>query len=223
MIEEYVKTNDPDVNRDPRVPLVLLLDTSSSMEGEKIAQLNAGLHVLRDALMEDPYAQRRVDLAIVTFGGTVATATPFTMAPEFDPPMLSAAGNTPMGTAILQGIDIALGRLAYYQNHKLPKAFVPWVFLITDGEPTDSYERAAARVRQLDSGERPQLQFFAVGVDGANMRKLAEISRRPPVMLNGVNFRDFFLWLTISLSRVSQTQTGVSIQTPAVTFGTVYA
>ena len=48
-------SNIPDVsfdpsNPDPRCACVLVLDTSGSMHGERIAELNAGLVAFRDAL-----------------------------------------------------------------------------------------------------------------------------------------------------------------------------
>jgi uncharacterized protein YegL len=58
---------DP-TNPDPRCACVLVLDTSGSMHGEKIAQLNQGLSEFATALQGDSVAQSRVDIAIVTFG-----------------------------------------------------------------------------------------------------------------------------------------------------------
>jgi Mg-chelatase subunit ChlD len=57
-------TNLPDVsfdptNPDPRCACVLVLDTSGSMHGEKIDQLNQGLIAFRDSLQSDSVAQSR--------------------------------------------------------------------------------------------------------------------------------------------------------------------
>ena len=43
-------------NPDPRVPCVLLLDTSASMSGEPITELNLGLQQYRDELLMDNLA-----------------------------------------------------------------------------------------------------------------------------------------------------------------------
>jgi hypothetical protein len=55
-------------NPEPRCPCLLLLDTSGSMAGRPIEQLNAGLSTLHSELNADSLASKRVDLAIVTFG-----------------------------------------------------------------------------------------------------------------------------------------------------------
>ena len=52
-------TFDP-TNPDPRCACILVLDTSGSMHGEKINQLNQGLIAFRDALQSDSVAQSRV-------------------------------------------------------------------------------------------------------------------------------------------------------------------
>ena len=56
------------LNPEPRCPCLLLLDTSGSMQGAPIAELNAGLVTLKDELMADALAAKRVEIAIVTFG-----------------------------------------------------------------------------------------------------------------------------------------------------------
>jgi uncharacterized protein YegL len=40
-------------NPEPRCPCVLVLDTSGSMDGQPMNELNAGLQALRDALLKD--------------------------------------------------------------------------------------------------------------------------------------------------------------------------
>src|SRR5687768_7192226 len=55
-------------NPEPRCPVILLLDTSGSMQGDPIQELNQGLVTFKDELMADELAAKRVELAIVTFG-----------------------------------------------------------------------------------------------------------------------------------------------------------
>ena len=55
-------------NPEPRCACLLLLDTSGSMEGAKIAQLNAGLATFAEQLRSDSMAAKRVEVAVVTFG-----------------------------------------------------------------------------------------------------------------------------------------------------------
>src|SRR5215468_2332207 len=85
-------------NPEPRCPCVLLLDTSGSMQGASIEALNQGLHTLRDGLVQDPLASRRVEVAIVTFDSTVKVVQDFVTADQFEPPILAVQGQTYMGS-----------------------------------------------------------------------------------------------------------------------------
>jgi uncharacterized protein YegL len=85
----------------------------------------------------------------------------------------------------------------------------PWVFLITDGAPTDNYQRAAQLVKEGEASKA--FSFFAVGVEGARMDILAQIASREPLKLSDLRFRDLFAWLSSSLSGVSRSQVGQSV------------
>jgi len=53
-------------NPEPRCACLLLLDTSGSMGGAPIRELNAGLQAFKEALSQDTLAMKRVEIAIVT-------------------------------------------------------------------------------------------------------------------------------------------------------------
>jgi uncharacterized protein YegL len=152
-----------------------------------------------------------VEIAVVTFGGDVKVAQDFVSPAEFKPPVLTAGGNTPMGEAILKAFDLVEERKARYEASDLD-SYEPWIFLITDGEPTDSaevLERAAQRIREAEGRERgKRIVFFAVGVDGANMERLARLSVRRPLKLRGLNFASMFRWVSQSQIRVSHSRVG---------------
>src|SRR5688572_28493713 len=109
-------TNDFAENPEPRVPCVLLLDTSSSMQGNPIDELNNGLISYKDHLMADGLASKRVEVAIVTFG-PVHLAVDFTTAEHFTPPTLVANGDTPMGEAVIRAIDMVAARKQTYRQN----------------------------------------------------------------------------------------------------------
>jgi uncharacterized protein YegL len=178
------------------------------MQGTPIAELNEGLATYRDELGADALAAKRVEVAIVTFGGSVNVICPFTTAEGFTAPVLTAGGETPMGAAINQGIDMLRQRKDEYRANGITY-FRPWIFLITDGGPTDAWKGAAQRVK--DEELKKAFAFFSVGVEGANMETLAQISSRVPLKLKGLRFRELFLWLSSSQSAQSRSTPGTEV------------
>ncbi|HEY6286921.1 MAG TPA: VWA domain-containing protein [Ktedonobacteraceae bacterium] len=201
-------------NPDPRCPCILLLDTSGSMNGSPIIALNQGLQAFQSDLLQDELAQRRVEIAIVTFGnGGVRPIQDFVTADQFQTPFLLADGDTPMGRAIELAITMLRNRKDQYKANGIAY-YRPWIFMITDGAPTDQWELAAQSLRTEESAG--SLAFFAVGVEGANMQILSQIAVRPPMMLQGLQFVNLFLWLSRSQKRVSSGKVGQQTALPPI-------
>lgn len=201
------------INPDPRCPCVLLLDTSGSMEGAALNSLNEGLRAFQQDLKEDGLASRRVEIAIVTFGqGGFRKMQDFTSAGQFVAPILQAGGSTPMGEAIMLALDMVEARKKSYKDAGI-SYYQPWVFMITDGAPNDSspWREAAKRV-QAQMNDKALL-FFGVGVEGADMQVLSNITSRT-IKLDGLKFRELFLWLSQSQKRASAAKVGAVDQTP---------
>lgn len=202
-------------NPDPRCACLLLLDTSGSMTGAPLDALNAGLQTFQNDLQEDGLARQRVEIAIVTFGGGVTIVQDFISARDFTAPHLSAHGGTPMGEAIVTGIQMVKHRKQTYKDNGVPY-YQPWVFLITDGDPTDEWKLAAEMARRESAAK--SLTFFAAAVHQANTDTLKMITDRV-IKLDGINFRELFLWLSASQKRVSGSKPGDQTALPATTFG----
>jgi uncharacterized protein YegL len=194
-------------NPEPRCPCLLLLDTSGSMEGAPIEALHQGLRAFKNELADDTAASRRVEVAIVTFDDTVNVVQEFVTADLFQVPVFTAGGHTCMAQALTDALDLIQSRKAQYLANGI-SYYRPWIFMITDGEPDPEIESeefirsVAERLRADENGKK--VVFYAVGVEGANMKRLEQISVRPPVKLVGLNFQSMFLWLSKSMESVVQ-------------------
>jgi len=200
-------------NPEPRCPCVLVLDTSGSMEGRPLTQLNAGYQTLLTELLEDALASKRVELAVVTFG-------PVKLVQDFETPDMIAAsdldvtGDTPMGEAIEFAIDLVKQRKDVYREAGIAY-YRPWIFVITDGSPTDSWKAAARAVKEGEASNA--FSLFTVGVEGADMETLKQIAVREPIRLKGLRFAELFRWLSNSLKSVSRSTTTERVALPAPT------
>jgi uncharacterized protein YegL len=205
-------------NPEPRCPSLLILDVSYSMRGTPVAQLQAGVEAYRDSLYADALARKRVEIAILNFGGKVELLNAFCTVDNFTVPTLVASGDTPMGQAVVEGLDLLASQKTVYKQNGI-SYFRPWVFLITDGAPTDTqthfWTEAKQRVREGESAR--SFSFFAVGVEGADMNRLSELCVREPLKLQGLEFRRMFEWLSASQQAVSRSTPGeiVKLEPPS--------
>lgn len=245
-------------NPEPRCPVVLVLDTSGSMQGKAIVELNEGLRAFSSAIKADRLASLRVEVAVLACGGKVraldvrgpeqngdgdnkeiavfnrfglairprVSEVPmdahqaFVTADVFQPPVLDANGETPLGEAVSRALALLRDRKEIYKQNGLDY-FRPWIFTITDGKPTDKgWESVADQVRQEE--ERKGVVFYGVGVEGADMQTLARFSQsRQPLKLKGLAFGDLFTWLSKSLSAITHSRPGEQAPLPPVGWGSV--
>ncbi len=201
-------------NPEPRCPCLLLLDTSGSMKGKPLEQLNRALKAFKEELSKDALASKRVEIAAISFG-PVKVECDFQPIDQFSPNQLEAGNLTPMGEAICRGVKLLEERKQTYRQNGIAY-FRPWIFLITDGEPTDDWQLAKELIHEGEKHKK--FSFFSVGVEGANMKILNACSVRKPLKLKGLRFVELFQWLSSSLSNISHSQPGqigkVSLQVP---------
>lgn len=209
-------------NTAPRLPCVLIVDGSSSMEGDRIRQLNLGLKLFEEELKKDPTTRTGVRLKVIRAGGSVDELVDWTDAKDFDAPHVGASGLTPLGAAVNRALDEIEAEKARMDAADIVRKRA-WLFIFTDGAPTDTgpdngneWENAAQRCREME--RKGAICAYGVGVDGADTVKLSELSTdNPPAMLQNIDFKPFFKFLTKSIKAGTMATKGQTIQGPTQT------
>lgn len=203
-------------NPTARIPVCLCLDVSGSMGGMPINELNEGVSLFYQAIKDDEIASYSAEICIVTFGegGATCVADFASVNLRPNPPVLKASGMTPMG----EGVNLALNRLECRKKEYKDAGvdyYQPWLVLMTDGAPNGSeYELSESIRKTVELINGRKLTIFPIGIGkDADMDVLASYSpNKPPLKLRGLNFKDFFEWLSKSVSTTSQSIPGERVQ-----------
>lgn len=219
-MNDYTTNNTLDVtNPAPRCPVVLLLDTSGSMAGAPINELNQGVRQFLEETRNDEAAGMSVELEVITFDDRATCAIPFTPITRVYAPLpFGASGMTSMGAALRMATADLKSRRKLYRRTGV-SSYRPWVVLMTDGGPNDAWQDAAREMRAM--GEYGRIQYIGIEIgQQADHRTMCQIlpSNPGPVRLQGLKFKQFFRWLTDSLRSVSRS---VPEQEDQVRFGDV--
>lgn len=194
----------------PRCACMLVLDTSASMSGAPIRELNAGVQAFISAIQQDDMAACSVELGVITAGGKVTEQLPFTTGMNISHSHpFTAYGLTPLGEAMELALNHLEERTARYRKAGVPYS-QPWLVVISDGVPTDQWQAASVRARTL--AQQGQLVVMPVGVEDADLETLSAFSTLPAKRLDGLKFREFFLWLSASMNRASTTSSTTTHQ-----------
>jgi uncharacterized protein YegL len=204
---------------------MLVLDASGSM-GEPVAgsgktriqMLNDGLKAFKDDLMKDEVARNKVRISIVLVGGPqddAALLMDWTDVIDYEPFEVSAGGLTPLAKGLRIGLQVI-----EQEKLSLKSAGItytrPWMFVMTDGAPTDTpteWQTATAECHQYERDRR--CSIFPIGVDDADMNVLAQVSSTtPPALMSAAKFREFFVWLSASTRIASASAPGSTVQLP---------
>ncbi|MGA2916585.1 MAG: VWA domain-containing protein [Sedimentisphaerales bacterium] len=216
MNEEIMELKKEDLLLNPtsRVPVALCLDISGSMTGEPIDELNEGIRLFFDALRGDAIAKTSAEVAIVTFSDQPEIKLDFQSLDRFDaPPVLMAGGSTDLGGGVRMALDKLETRKNEYKQAGIDY-FQPWLVLMTDGQPTtENHLLASAKTIELET--QGKLVVFPIGVgSAADMKVLSMFSKkRQPLRLRGLNFPEFFEWLSKSVVKVSHSRPGEKVET----------
>ena len=210
----------PDValkrNKSERLPCVLVVDGSTSMtENGAIGQLQEGLSLLERSLKQDDDTADGVQIAIVRMGGhnDVTELTAFVDAADFQAPIVEADGLTPIGKAV----DHAMGMIEdqkqrYRQNGISYKR--PWLWVMSDGVPTDAWQAVAERARAAQTDKRFTLWAIGIGNNAPlDVLKAFTIGERC-FRLGERDIKALFEFMSASMSVGSKAAAGQQIALP---------
>jgi uncharacterized protein YegL len=185
------------------------------MQGKPIDELNDGVRIFYEAIRDDEIAMYSAEVCITTFGGIHKLIEDFSnIVPQSTIPKLSANGGIPMGEAVNMALDCLEKRKNEYKNAGIDY-YQPWLVLMTDGEPNGNefkFNKAVTRTCSLVNQKK--LTVFPIGIGkDADMSTLARFSpKRSPLKLKGTNFKNFFIWLSQSVSQTSQSMPGEDVK-----------
>ncbi len=217
------------VAREPRpLPIFILADTSGSMRGEKIQELNLALREMLSALNNMDDIRGKFQLSVISFGGEEAKVTQeLKDINEVSLSELEANGKTPMG----QAFELVKG-LIEDREIVSSRAYAPTIVLISDGLPTDCSEEMYKNknylewepLKALHEGERSsKSQRLALGIgNDADTEMLKDFvnSEDIPVIKakDASGITRFFKWVTMStVARMNSINPNV-VSTVAPTF-----
>jgi uncharacterized protein YegL len=183
-----------------RLPVYLLLDTSGSMMGEPIESVKSGVQTMISALRQDPYALETAFLSIITFNSTASQLVPLTELTNFQTPNIEASGTTSLGealTLLAQKADLEVAKTTTEQKGD----WKPIVFLMTDGMPTDDWQKG---LKEFQSRKWGMVVACAAGqsVDTTILKQITEVVVQLDTA-DSSSFKAFFKWVSASISTSS--------------------
>lgn len=211
------------VAREPRpLPIFILADTSGSMRGEKINELNLALREMLNALNAADDIRGKFQLCVISFGKETEVLQPLADIEGLEIPELTAAGKTPMG----QAFELVKGLIEDRETVS-SRAYTPTIVLISDGIPTDCSEEMYRRknyfdwepLKELHQGERSsKCQRLALGIgEDADIDMLKAFIDNPEIPLiktkDASGITKFFRWVTMStvarMNSINPNETGI--------------
>ncbi|MDE5569762.1 MAG: VWA domain-containing protein [Ruminococcus sp.] len=119
--------------------IFFVIDTSASMKGKKMGELNTVMEELIPEIRRVGGADTDIKIAVLTFSGEVQWMYNIPISVEdFEWTRLNASGITNMGAAF-EELSARMSRNSFLNSPSL--SFAPVIFLMTDGYPSDDYKK----------------------------------------------------------------------------------
>jgi uncharacterized protein YegL len=186
-----------------RLPVYILIDCSESMAGEPIEAVQRGLVTMLQQLRRNPHALETVWLSVITFDARAQIAVPLTELSDFTIPTINIKPGTALGSA-LRLLTERIKRDVQKTTAETKGDYRPIVFLLTDGQPTDTWEDAADMLKLV----KPKLaNIYAIGcgndVDFGVLTQITDIAYHIKNVSSEM-IAKFFIWMSASVQSMSQ-------------------
>ncbi len=186
------------------LPVVLLLDVSYSMQGEKMEKLNAAVKEMITDFARAEKNEIEILVSVITFGAEVLLHTPYTSAKDIEWKDLEVTGATPMGTAF------AMTKAMIEDKETTPsRAYRPTLVLVSDGEPTDAWEQPLRMLVNEGRSQKCDRMAMAIGSDASNNVLNEFISGTEYSVFTAEDaskIQEFFKFVTMSVTTRTQSQ-----------------
>ncbi len=128
--------------------LIFLVDTSGSMEGEKMGQVNDTIENILPEIGEisSTNADAEIKIAVLEFSSGIEWMYPEPISAEdFTWQNLEAGGLTSMGEAFKE-LNTKLSQTTGFMK-EAAGSFAPAIIMLSDGEPTQEYKHALEKLK----------------------------------------------------------------------------
>jgi uncharacterized protein YegL len=187
------------------LPVILLLDVSGSMGGEKIRNLNDAVRDMLEVFRDTENSETEIWVAIITFGDQVKLHQKLVSAGQIQWQDLSAGGSTPLGVALQMAKAMIEDKVIVPS-----RAYRPTVVLVSDGQPTDDWENPLKGFISDGRSGKCDRMAMAIGAQ-ADETVLGKFIEGTPNGLfyseNAKQMRDFFKFVTMSVTIRTKSQT----------------
>jgi uncharacterized protein YegL len=168
------------------------------MVGEPIGEVQDGMATIVKELRTDPYSLETVYISIIAFAGKAKKLSPLMELYNFYSPKFPVGGGTSLGNALsflMNDLDVSIQKTTLEEKGD----WKPIIFLFTDGNPTDEYEKAFERWNQKYR-KNANLIVISIG-DNADFSILGKISDHilQLQVTDAESFKKFFKWITASI------------------------
>lgn len=194
--------------------LFFAVDTSGSMEGDKIGALNSAIEDVIPEIkkISEENADAQIKIAVIRFSNDAVWITPTPVDVEdFEWNYLEATGLTAFGRMCSE-LNTKLSRNEFMNDSR--GSFAPVIFLLSDGEPTDEFENALANLRENNWFKRAIKAAVAIGND-ANTEILQEFTGSRDSVLtahNSDSMKKMIRFVSVTASQIGSQSSNVSAE-----------